>query len=45
MCDADETEEVCIKVEEAIDTRGETPEAVIYPEIKTEREVRLWGFM
>ena len=45
MCDADGTEEVCIKVEEAIDTRGEIPQFVMYPEIKTEHEVRVWGFM
>jgi len=44
MCDADGTEEVGIKVEEATDTRGEIPEAVTFPEIKTECEVRLWGF-
>jgi len=44
MCNADGTEEVGIKFEEAIDTRGEIPEAVTFPEIKTEREVRLWGF-
>jgi hypothetical protein len=45
MCDADGTEEVCIKFEEAIDTKGEIPEAVTFSEIKTEREVRLWGFL
>ena len=45
MCDANGTEEVGIKAEEATDTRGEIPEAVTYPEIKTEREVRLWGFL
>ena len=40
-----ETEEVCIKVEEAIDKRGEIAEAITFPELKTEREVRLWGFL
>jgi hypothetical protein len=45
MCDADGTEEVGIKVEEAIDTRGEIPQLVMYPEIKTEPEVRVWGFL
>jgi len=44
-CDADGTEEVGIKVEEAIDTRGEIPEAISFPDIKTEREVRLWDFL
>ena len=36
-------EEVCIKVEEAIDIKDEIPEAVTFPSIKTEHEVRLWG--
>ena len=44
MCDADGTEEVGIKVEETTDTRGEIPRAITFPEIKTEREVRLCGF-
>ena len=44
MCDADGTEEFGIKFEEATDTRGEIPEPVMFPEIKTEREVRIWGF-
>ena len=44
MCDADGTEEVGIKVEETIDTRSEIPRAITFSEIKTEREVRLWGF-
>jgi len=43
-CDVDGNEEV-IKVEEAIDTRGEIPEAISFPDIKTEREVILWGFL
>jgi len=36
-------EEVSIKVEEAIDVKDEIPEAVTYPPIKTECEVRLQG--
>ena len=40
MCDADGTEEVSIKVEGAINTRGEIPEAITFLEIKTERETR-----
>ena len=44
MCDADGTEEVGIIVEETIETRSEIPRAMKFPEIKTEREVRLWGF-
>jgi len=43
-CDADGTEEDIIKVEEAIDTSGELPEAISFPPIKTEPEVKLWGF-
>jgi len=42
-CDADRTEEVSIKAEEAIDMIDEIPEAIIFPPIKTEHEVRLWG--
>jgi len=45
VCDADGTEEVSIKVEEATDTQGEIPQAITFTEIKTEREVRLWGFL
>jgi len=37
------TEEVNIKVEEAIDIKDEIPEAVSVPTIDTEHEVRLWG--
>jgi len=44
MCDTDGTEEVAIKVEETIDTRSEIPRAITFSEIKTESEVRLWGF-
>jgi hypothetical protein len=55
-CDVDGTEEVSIKVEEAIDMKeevcvnfeaiylkDETLDAAIFPPIKTEQEVRLWG--
>jgi len=43
-CDVDDgTEEVCIKVEDAIDVNDEIPEAVTSPPINTEQEVRLWG--
>jgi len=44
ICDADGTEVVGIKVEETIDRRSEIPRAITFPEIKTEREVRVWGF-
>ena len=43
-CDADGTEEDIIKVEDTIDTRGEIPEAISCPLIKSEPEVKLWGF-
>ena len=36
-------EEVSIKVEEAIDVKEEMPQAIIFPPIKNEQEVRLWG--
>jgi hypothetical protein len=42
-CDVDGTEEVSIKVQESIDIKDETPEAVVVPFVKTEHEVRLWG--
>ena len=42
-CDVDGTEEVSIKVEEAIDIKNEMPEAIKCPPIKTEIEVRFWG--
>ena len=35
-------EEVSIKVEETIDVKDEIPEALIFPPIKSEQEVRLW---
>jgi len=41
-CDADATEEVCIKVEEAKDIKDEMTEAISSPPIKTENQVRLW---
>jgi hypothetical protein len=36
-------EEVSVKVEEAIYIKDEIPEAISFPPIKTEHEVRLWG--
>jgi hypothetical protein len=36
-------EEVSIKVEEPIHIKDETAQAITFPEIKTEHEVRLWG--
>jgi hypothetical protein len=39
MCDIDGTEEVSIKVEEAVDTKGEIPEAITFPPIKTEEAI------
>ena len=39
MSDVDGTEEVSIKVEEAVDVRDEIPEAITFPPIKTEEEV------
>jgi len=41
--DVDATEEVSIQVEEAIDIKVEIPEALIFPTIKTEHEVRFCG--
>ena len=41
-CDIDGTEEVSIKLEDAIDIKVEIPEFVSVPLIKTEQEVRLW---
>jgi hypothetical protein len=43
MCDVDGAGEVSIKVEEAVDIKDETPEAITFPSIKTEHEVRLLG--
>jgi len=42
--DVDGSEEVGFKVEEAIDIKDEIPEAISFPSIKTEHEVRLWVF-
>jgi len=36
-------EEISIKVEEAVDIKDEIPEAIIFPPIKNEHEVSLWG--
>jgi len=41
-CFADGTGEL-IKVEEVIDRKGEIREAMSFPPIKTEPEVKLWG--
>jgi hypothetical protein len=35
--------EECIKIEEAVDVKEEMPEDIVFPPIKTEPEVRLWG--
>ena len=40
-CDGGGTEEVSIKVEDDIDVKDEMPEAISFPPIKTENEVRL----
>ena len=42
-CGVDGTEEVTITVEEATDIKDKMPEAVKFPSIKTESEVRLGG--
>jgi len=39
----DGTEEVSIKVEKAIDVKDEIPQAIIFPPVRTEQEVRLLG--
>jgi hypothetical protein len=36
-------EEVSIKVEDTIDIKDEIPQPIVFPPIKTEPEVRLWG--
>ena len=36
-------EEVSFKFEEVIDIKDGIPEAISFPSIKTEHEVRLWG--
>jgi hypothetical protein len=45
QCAAGGTEAVGVKVEEAIGIEDEIPEAVSFPEIETEPEVMLWGFL
>ena len=42
-CDVGGTEEVSINVEEAIVIKTEVPEAIRFPPIRPENEVRLWG--
>jgi hypothetical protein len=42
-CDVDGTEEISIKVQETIDIKDEIPEAISFPPIKSEPEVRLRG--
>ena len=39
VCDGGGTEEVSIKVEEAIDTKDEIPEAISFPPLKTEEAI------
>ena len=39
MCDDDGTEEVSIKVEDAIGIKAEIPEPISFPSIKSEQEV------
>jgi len=43
-CAVNRTEEISIKVEEAIDIKDEIPEVATFPSIKTECEVRLGGW-
>ena len=43
ICDVDGTEEGSFNVEGDIDIKNEMPEAISFPPIKTEHEVRLWG--
>lgn len=42
-CGVDGVEEISIKFEEAIHKKDEIPEAIPFPPIKNELEVRLWG--
>jgi len=42
-CDVDGKEELFIKVEDDIEVKEEAPEAITFPTVKTEQEVRLWG--
>ena len=41
--DVDGKEELIMKFEDAIDVKEEAPEAITFPTVKTEQEVRLWG--
>jgi hypothetical protein len=41
--DVEGTEEISIKIEEAIDIKDEIPEAISFPPIKTEHEVRIFA--
>ena len=42
-CDiGDGTEEFSIEGEDAVDVKDEIPEAITFPPVKTEQEVRLW---
>jgi hypothetical protein len=43
MCSVDGTEEGSIKIEEAVEVKNEIPEALSFPPIKTEHQVRLQG--
>jgi hypothetical protein len=43
VCDVGKTAEFGIKLEEAVDVKREIPQAMTFPPIKTEHEVRLWG--
>jgi hypothetical protein len=42
-CDVDGTDEVSIKIEEAVEVKDEIPEPISLPPIKTEHQVRLQG--
>jgi hypothetical protein len=42
LCDVGGTGEFSI-YEETIDIKDEKPEAILFPPIRTEHEVRLWG--
>ena len=41
--DVNGKEELFIKVEDDIEVKEEAPEAITFPTVKTEQEVRLWG--
>jgi len=42
-CDVEGTEEASIKIEDTTDTKDKFQESIIFPPLKTELEVRLWG--